>query len=100
MDMLQGSYTKYETWSDVMQESLKEKLAQFRQSLDQMKQLDDESAQMLRDIDAEIQNVLQGNEQDGLENRIEQQAVAFEGEHPQLSAILRDVMDTLSKMGI
>lgn len=83
-----------------MQESLKQKLAQFRQSLEDLKELDDESAQLLREIDVEIQSVLQGEQQAGLEGRIEKQAVAFEGEHPQLSAILRDVMDVLSKMGI
>ena len=83
-----------------MQESLKQKLAQFRQSLEQVNELDEESAQMLREIDVEIQSVLKGEEQAGLEGRIEKQAVAFEGEHPQLSAILRDVMDALGKMGI
>jgi uncharacterized protein (UPF0335 family) len=83
-----------------MDETLKQKLAQFRQSLEQVDQLDDESAQLLREIDADIQNVLKGDESAGLDHRLEQQAVAFEGEHPQLSAILRDVMDTLSKMGI
>lgn len=83
-----------------MQESLKQTLAQFRQSLEDLREIDEESAQLLREIDVEIQSVLKGEEPAGLEGRIEKQAVAFEGEHPQLSAILRDVMDALSKMGI
>jgi len=83
-----------------MKESLKQKLAQFQESLEQLGEVDEESKQMLREIDAEIQSVLQGEDQSGLEARIEKQAVAFEGEYPQLSAVLRDVMDVLGKMGI
>jgi len=83
-----------------MQEQLKNKLEQLRASLGKENTLDDETVRMLQDLDRDIQTILAGKASIGLENRIEQQAVAFEGQHPQMSGILRDVMDILSKMGI
>jgi hypothetical protein len=84
-----------------MQEQLKAKLTQLRQSLGSIDQLDDESRTLLTQLDSDIQEVLAGQADDlDLDTRIEQQAVQFEGRYPQTSAILRDIMDALSKMGI
>jgi hypothetical protein len=84
-----------------MQEQLKAKLTQLRQSLGSIDQLDDESKALLTQLDSDIQGVLAGQADDlDLDTRIEQQAVQFEGRYPQTSAILRDIMDALSKMGI
>lgn len=84
-----------------MHEQLKAKLAHLRESLNDIHQLDDESRQLLSQLDNDIQSVLSGKEGDvSLDGRIEQQAVQFEGKYPQTSAILRDIMDMLSKMGI
>jgi hypothetical protein len=84
-----------------MQEQLKAKLTQLRQSLGSIDQLDDESRTLLTQLDSDIQGVLAGQANDlDLDTRIEQQAVQFEGRYPQTSAILRDIMDALSKMGI
>ena len=84
-----------------MHEQLKAKLAHLRESLNDIHQLDDESRKLLGQLDADIQSVLSGQQGDvSLDGRIEQQAVQFEGKYPQMSAILRDIMDMLSKMGI
>ncbi len=84
-----------------MHEQLKAKLTQLRQSLGSIDQLDDESRNLLAQLDTDIQGVLAGQTSNhNLDSRIEQQAVQFEGKHPQMSAILRDIMDALSKMGI
>jgi len=84
-----------------MHEQLKAKLAHLRDSLNDIDQLDDESRQLLSELDSDIQSVLSGQTGDAsLDGRIEQQAVQFEGKYPQMSAILRDIMDMLSKMGI
>ncbi len=84
-----------------MHEQLKAKLTQLRQSLSSIDQLDAESRDLLAQLDSDIQGVLAGQASDtNLDTRIEQQAVQFEGQYPQMSAILRDIMDSLSKMGI
>jgi hypothetical protein len=84
-----------------MQEQLKAKLTQLRQSLGSIDQLDDESRALLTQLDSDLQEVLAGQASDlDLDTRIEHQAVQFEGRYPQTSAILRDIMDALSKMGI
>ncbi|EAT12752.1 DUF4404 family protein [Bermanella marisrubri] len=83
-----------------MKESLKQHLEQLHDTLSKGEPLDSESKDLLKQLDADIQKVLSGEEDEGLSYRLEQQAVDFEGQHPQLSAILRDIMDALSKMGI
>ena len=83
-----------------MQEQLKNKLEELRLSLGKEHKLDSDDIQILQSLDKEIQSILAGQSSAGIESRVEQQAIAFEGQHPQMSAILRDVMDILSKMGI
>ncbi len=84
-----------------MHEQLKAKLTQLQESLTSIHQLDDESRNLLAQLDTDIQAVLAGQSADGsLDGRLEQQAVQFEGKHPQMSAILRDIVESLSKMGI
>jgi len=84
-----------------MHEQLKSKLAQLKQTLSQVKELDDESRQLLQQLDDDIHLILQGETvDDGLDSRLEQQAVSFDTQYPQTSAILRDIVDMLGKMGI
>lgn len=84
-----------------MKETLKNKLAELHQVLSKGEPLDDESIELLKQLDTDIEKLLEGkSEEDGLSERIEKQAVAFEGQHPQLSAVLRDIMETLAKIGI
>lgn len=85
-----------------MHEQLKDKLKQLQQSLTGINQLDNESRQLLQQLDDEIHMVLKGqrDREATLNDRIEQQAVEFDGQYPQTSAILRDIVEVLGKIGI
>lgn len=84
-----------------MHEQLKNKLAQLKQTLSEVDRLDDESRQLLQQLDQDIHTVLKGETvEEGLDGRLEQQAVAFDSQYPSTSAILRDIIDMLGKMGI
>lgn len=84
-----------------MSDQLKEKLKSLSDALQQVDNIDDDTRQLLQTINEDISRVTSGNPApDQLTDRIEQQIVKFEGEHPQMSAILRDIIDQLGKMGI
>ena len=84
-----------------MHEQLKAKLSQLQSSLSQVDKLDDDSRELLAQVDQDIQRVLAGGQDaEGLNERLEQQAVAFEERHPAMSALLKDMMEVLAKMGI
>lgn len=84
-----------------MSDQLKEKLKSLRDALQKVDNIDDDTRQLLQTINEDISRVTSGNPApDQLTDRIEQQIVQFEGEHPQMSAILRDIIDQLGKMGI
>lgn len=84
-----------------MQEQLKNKLAQLKQTIGQIDSLDSESRELLEQLDSDIQAAL-ANEKvdDGINHRLEQQAVEFDSQHPNASAVMRDIIDMLGKMGI
>ncbi|MGK0443850.1 MAG: chromosome segregation ATPase [Bermanella sp.] len=84
-----------------MQEQLKNKLAQLKQTIGQIDSLDSESRELLEQLDRDIQAAL-ANEKadDGINHRLEQQAVEFDSQHPNASAVMRDIIDMLGKMGI
>ena len=83
-----------------MQEELKTKLAALKASLENMGELDDESRQLLMQVDTDIQAVLGGAQSPSLDSQLEKQAVQFDSQHPQISAILRGIIESLGKMGI
>lgn len=84
-----------------MSEPLKDKLQALHSALQQVNNLDNDTRQLLQTLNDDIARVTAGNPPpENLTERIEQQTVQFEGEHPQMSAILRDIIDVLGKMGI
>jgi len=84
-----------------MQDELKQKLAQLKQVLSESNQFDEEDRKLLAQLDEDIQAALStGESDDSLTGRIEQQAIEFDTQHPSTSAVLRDIMDVLGKMGI
>ncbi len=84
-----------------MSEQLKEKLQSLHDALQQVDALDDDTRALLNTLDKDIARVTAGNPvSENLTDKLEEQTVKFEGEHPQMSAILRDVIDLLGKMGI
>lgn len=84
-----------------MHEQLKSKLTQLKQALGHMDTLDDESRVLLQQLERDIKDALAANTMDdSINHRLEQQAVAFDTQHPNASAVIRDIIDVLGKMGI
>ncbi|MGH6647435.1 DUF4404 family protein [Aquabacterium sp.] len=84
---------------------LKTALAQLQRDLEAGGKLDPELLQQLKSLDHDIHAVLAASEpQDdlvsSLNERTQEIDARFSAEHPYLSTTLRDVMDTLGKMGI
>ena len=79
-------------------------LTQVHEQLQQQGVIDDESQALLQKVLSDVNTVSNSEnsvdlEQD-LADRIEQQAVQFEHEHPTLAEILRQIMDTLGRIGV
>ena len=53
-----------------------------------------------RDLHGQVRGVLDGDEHDGLADRLEEGAVGFESDHPDLATILRRTADALSAGGL
>ncbi len=84
---------------------LKAAMAQLQRELESGGKLDPELQQLLKSLDRDIQAALAANEpEDDLVSSLNERTQAidarFSAEHPYLSTTLRDVMDTLGKMGI
>ena len=84
-------------------EKLHQLLTQVHEQLQQQDSLDAESQdllqQVLTDVKAASGDATEEFQQD-LSERIEQQAVQFEQAHPTLAEILRQIMDTLGRIGV
>lgn len=84
-----------------MQEQLKNKLSELKQAIGEMDSLDNESRELLEQLDQEIQTALADKTlDDSINHRLEQQAVEFDSQHPNASVVIRDIIDMLGKMGI
>lgn len=83
------------------QETLKQQLQQLHDALQQHPQLDDESQQLLKTIadDIAVQSGAAQPDED-LTEQVQQQAIRFEQEYPTLSGILRQIVDTLGRIGV
>lgn len=83
---------------------LHELLTQVHEQLKQQDSIDDESQALLHQVLSDVNTVSSSENSDDLEqditDRIEQQAVQFEQEHPTLAEILRQIMDTLGRIGV
>ena len=84
-----------------MHDQLKSKLTQLKQAIGHIDSLDDESRELLQQLERDIKTVLTGEPVDvSINDRLEQQAVEFDSQHPNASLVIRDIMDMLGKMGI
>jgi hypothetical protein len=83
-------------------------LERFHAELEQAHELDDHSEELLRDIQADIQHLLDEQAQDdpspeqahSLVGLLTTASQHFEAEHPNLAVALRHLCTTLSNMGI
>lgn len=84
-------------------EKIQQLLVQLHEQLQQQDSLEEETQVLLQRVLADVKASVSGDdvelEQD-LTDLIEQQAVQFEHEHPTLSGILRQIIDTLGRIGV
>jgi len=77
-------------------------LTQVHEQLQQKNNLDEQSQKLLQQVLNDVQSASTGEAglHEDLSDRIEQQAVQFEQAHPTLAEILRQIMDTLGRIGV
>lgn len=85
-------------------EKLHQLLTQVHEQLKRQDSIDAKSQALLQQVLTDVK-VASGSDSVGdisqdLSDRIEQQAVEFEQEHPTLAGILRQIMDTLGRIGV
>ncbi|MBE0482716.1 MAG: DUF4404 family protein [Bacterioplanes sp.] len=81
-------------------DQLKQQLEQLHQTLSDHPQLNDEQRELLQKIADDIQAVEPQLDSPDLSDRVQQQAIEFEHEHPTLATVLRQIVDTLGRMGV
>lgn len=85
-------------------EKLHTLLTQVHEQLQQQDSLDAESQALLQQVLSDVKTASGSDSldevQQDLADRIEQQAVQFEQAHPTLAEILRQIMDTLGRIGV
>lgn len=79
--------------------NLQKQLIELRKTLESNPQLDDESLVLLQQVAADIEGMDLDNTPD-LSEFIQEQAVGFEQDYPTLSAVLRQLVETLGRMGV
>ena len=88
-----------------MSESLRELLQRVHERLNRSGSLDESSRELLGTVMRDIDRALNRPAKNGSRKldaapRLEALAVRFESEHPQLAAVLRQLIDALGKAGI
>ena len=86
----------------IMQDNLNEKIISLKKELDQ---ISIENSEAKDHINALIEEIEELNEQSSEDNtfiikKLKQSIESFETEHPRATAILNDIMVTLSNIGI
>ena len=81
------------------QQDLKQQLQQLHETLQQNPQLDDGSLELLHSIARDI-DAMDNSDAADIGERVQEQAIRFEQEHPTLSGILRQIVDTLGRIGV
>ena len=84
-----------------MHEKLHEKISSLKDELDKLSVSDDATKEQINKLIKEIENLndVAGEKDDVIDN-IKSSIEHFETEHPRATAILNDIMVTLSNMGI
>lgn len=83
------------------EQKLKTLLSELHTELKQQESLDDESLNLLKQVITDAEAI--GNDAsqtEALQDKIQQQALQFEQDHPTLAEILRQIMDTLGRIGV
>lgn len=85
-------------------EALKESLNRLHAELESADRLDPELAGLVKQLDADIHRLV-GNEaaettDESFADRVDAMAAEFAARHPRLEPILREIGETLARMGI
>ncbi len=93
-------------------DNLKEQLRTLHRELEGSAELDEDMRRLLGQVDEDIHRLLdQGGEAavrgggdtdtgDALSNQVRETATNFQAEHPRTYRVLREIADTLAKLGI
>ena len=87
---------------------LKDQLRTLHRELEGSGQLDEDMRRLLTQVDEDIHRLLDQGEQaatepesdDALSNQVRETATNFQAEHPRTYRVLREIADTLAKLGI
>lgn len=84
-------------------EKIQQLLVQLHEQLQEKNSLEGDTQVLLQQVLDDVKASLASDEgelEQDLTDLIEQQAVHFEQEHPTLSVILRQIIDTLGRIGV
>jgi hypothetical protein len=81
-------------------QELTELLRKLHDELDDIKDVDEKSLQLLRDLEKDIDDVLERSDPDSVVERIRNAIREFEVTHPSLTAMLSEISNILSNAGI
>ena len=84
---------------------IKTTIRNLHESLEGSGPIDPETRELLAQLDTDLHRLLAAkeeveNEESGFQERLESLAADFDSQHPQLSAILRELGDALARVGI
>ena len=85
---------------------LREQLEQLQAEIRQSRSVDEEGKALLRDLDADIHDLLARSEGEAVEvqpstvDRLQDSLTYFEVSHPPLTALIAKLLETLSNAGI
>lgn len=85
---------------------LREQLEQLQAEIRQSRSVDEEGKAMLRDLDADIHDLLARSEGEAVDvqpttvDRLQDSLTYFEVSHPSLTALIAKLLETLSNAGI
>ena len=84
--------------------NLKELLNRLHDALDRTESVDDETLQLVRELDEDINRLIEtgaeGEDYDNLVERAQSMETRFAVDHPIAERFLREIIDALAKVGI
>ena len=81
-------------------QELTELLRKLHDELDDIKDVDEKSLQLLRDLEKDIDDVLERSDQDSIVERLREAIREFEVTHPSITAMLSEISNILNNAGI
>jgi hypothetical protein len=81
-------------------QELTELLRKLHDELDDIKDVDEKSLQLLRDLEKDIDEVLERSDHDSILERLREAIREFEVTHPSITAMLSEISNILNNAGI